>query len=146
MSARVEISSLGLAGFVSFLVDTGADSTVLAPTDARKIGFDYGTTDEPPVLSYGIGGAANTSVLSASLVFFDHEDRCLYGYEMTRFSILHPTDVQPLGDRKLTGDVSRRVPSLLGRDVLDCWCLTCDKVNNNVSAIVHRSDAVATLQ
>ena len=37
IDARVTLPSLGLADDVSFLIDTGADSTVLAPIDVARL-------------------------------------------------------------------------------------------------------------
>ena len=134
ISAWVNSPSLGLVGHVSFLVDSGADATVLMPADARKIGFDFATARKTG-RSHGIGGSAATSGLDAFLLFYDREDQCLYGYDTGRLAVIHPA-----------GTVMERAPSLLGRDILDNWCWTCDRLNDDLSAVVHRSDVKRQLQ
>ena len=47
VSARVFIPRLALAGNVSFIFDTGADSSVLMPADAATLAVDYGMLATP---------------------------------------------------------------------------------------------------
>src|ERR1700742_4021137 len=64
------IPSLKIHGQVSWLVDTGADNTVLAPTDALKMGVDYSklTTTE---VSLGVGGASTDFIEAATFLAVD---------------------------------------------------------------------------
>jgi hypothetical protein len=57
LEARISIPRLSLRGFVSFLVDTGADGTVFMPADSKKLAVNFGALRNP-VTSEGIGGAA----------------------------------------------------------------------------------------
>ena len=136
ISARVAIPSLGLVGSVSFLIDTGADTTLLTPADATKIGFDFNVAGKVWT-AQGIGGSAKTSVFRARLVFLDRECGRLYGYE-NRLSILHPSDEDE-------DAVSERIPSLLGRDLLNNWRFTYDRVKGEVLAKVYKSDLIREL-
>lgn len=55
---------------VTFLVDTGADTTMLSPSDGRVMGIDYrrlGNRD----MSVGIGGSIQTYHEPAAVIFFD---------------------------------------------------------------------------
>ena len=61
VSARVFIPRLGPAGNVSFIFDTGADSSVLMPADAIALGVDHALLSNP-FESFGIGGSAPTYV------------------------------------------------------------------------------------
>ena len=56
ISAWVSIPRLGLAGNVSFIFDTGADSSVLMPADAATLGVDYKQLSNT-IESFGIGGS-----------------------------------------------------------------------------------------
>src|SRR2546427_11984597 len=59
--ANVTIPSLGLVGIVHFLVDTGADSTLLAPRDALALGLELrGLPQATP--STGVGGRTPTVI------------------------------------------------------------------------------------
>ena len=50
VEARISFPQLGFRGLVSFLVDTGADGTVLMPADTKRLGID------PKSMSSPIGG------------------------------------------------------------------------------------------
>ena len=123
-AAWVAIPRLGIAGSVSFIFDTGADSSILMPADAANLGVDPGTLADP-VESFGIGGSAPTSVEPAHFAFADGD--AIYGY-----------DIQLLVH--LPTDNAMRVPSLLGRDVIDRWRVTYDKPAGMLAAEVISSD------
>lgn len=127
VSARVFIPRLGLAGNVSFIFDTGADSTVLMPADAATLGVDYDLLSDR-FESFGIGGSAPTYIEPARLAFADDNRHTLYGYDI-RLLIHHPT-----------AD-AMRVPSLLGRDIIDRWRVVYDKSVAELAAKVVSSDA-----
>ena len=127
VSARVFIPRLGLAGNVSLIFDTGADSSVLMPADAATLGIDYDLLSNP-FESFGIGGSAPTYVERARLVFADTNGGRLYGYDIPLL-VHHPTPD------------AMRVPSLLGRDVIDRWRVTYDKSLAELAAEVVSSDA-----
>jgi predicted aspartyl protease len=102
MEARISIPRLNLRGLVSFLVDTGADGTVLMPIDSRKLGVDF-TSLRNPVTPEGIGGPANAFTELAVLSFSDR--RYIYSY-------LIPIHIMTPAPHNL------RFSSLLGRDIL----------------------------
>lgn len=126
VSARVFIPRLELAGNVSFIFDTGADSSVLMPADASTLGVDYDLLSNP-FQSFGIGGSAPTYKERARLAFADDNGRTLYGYDI-QLLIHHPT-----------AD-AMRVPSLLGRNIIDRWRVIYDKSVSELVADVVSSD------
>lgn len=102
---------LGLTAGISFLVDTGADSTLLMPADARHMGVDYAKlTDQTE--SVGIGGTSLDFLEEATVAFLE-PDRCLYLYYVDLRIAEPTTDILEL-------------PSLLGRNVLDRWRMAYD--------------------
>ena len=127
VSARVFIPRLGLAGNVSFIFDTGADSTVLMPADAITLGVDYGSLSNPSQ-SLGIGGSASMYREWTYLTFADANGDRLYSYDI------------PLLICDYTPD-AMGIPSLLGRDVIDRWRVTYDKSAAELTAEVLSSDA-----
>lgn len=127
VSARVFIPRLGLAGNVSFIFDTGADSSVLMPADAITLGVDYDLLSDPSE-SFGIGGSAQTFEEYARLAFADANGDRLYSYDIP--ILIH----EPAMD-------AMRIPSLLGRDVIDRWRVTYDKSVAELTAEVVSSDA-----
>ena len=116
-------------GHVSFLFDTGADCSVLMPTDAINMGVDYNALRKP-VDSLGIGGTAKTSAENAHLVFVDDDENCIYGYSVPLL-ICHP---QPEAPEVL------RLPSVLGRNIIDQWRVIYDKSCSELSAEVLSVD------
>src|SRR5262245_39152062 len=80
MEARISIPRLNLRGLVSFLVDTGADGTVIMPIDSRKLGIDFASLRNP-VTPEGIGGPANAFTELASRVIFFRSEVCLFLFD-----------------------------------------------------------------
>jgi predicted aspartyl protease len=111
VEGRLFLPRLGISGDVSFLLDTGADSSILMPGDARRLGVDFsrlsGSRD-----CVGIGGIASCFVEPALMVFND-PGVALYVYEL---------DLDIMRDDPNIQDVH----SLLGRDVLDQWRILYD--------------------
>jgi len=103
LEALVFLPRLNLSGGVSFLVDTGADQSVLMPTDALRLGVKYGSLHPAHALS-GIGGRCKSFIESAIIVFSDESKRELVVYEI-EISI---------AERKAA---HLHFASLLGRDV-----------------------------
>jgi len=114
LEARISIPRLTLTGLISFLVDTGADGTVLMPADSRKLAINFGSLRNP-VTSEGIGGAAKGFNEQIILSFSDR--KFIYSYLFTA-EIAAPTPH------------NHRFPSLLGRDVLDQWRFVMERSKN----------------
>jgi hypothetical protein len=102
LEASILFPRLGIRGLVSFLVDTGADGTVLMPTDSRKLGIDFGALRNPK-RPEGIGGIARAFEEDAVLSLSDR--RYLYSFRVP-IHIMEPT----------THNV--RITSLMGRDII----------------------------
>ena len=115
---------MGLNGNISFLFDTGADSSVLMPLDAQRMGIDYKKLRRIEQ-SFGIGGASETYIEPAYLAFVGDDE--LYGYEIDVRICAPSNSILP-------------IPSLLGRDIIDRWRVTYDKPESRLSAEVISSD------
>ena len=114
IEATVSIPSLDCRGNVSFLFDTGADATTLMPLDGMRLQIDYALLNFALTMS-GVGGEANYSVVEATISFPSGDT--LYSYEIDL--IICERD-----------DELIRLPSLLGRDVIDRWRVIYDKPNS----------------
>ena len=79
MEGHVLLPRLGKKGNVSFIFDTGADTSLLMPLDGQRMGIDYGRFQNEET-SLGIGGTSENYVESAYLAFVG--DKALYGYEI----------------------------------------------------------------
>ena len=103
VEGRLTIPRLGIVGNISFLADTGADTTCLMPMDAGKVGLDYSQLKDKAV-SVGVGGKSDNFIEQAWVTFNNGQELVSYSIYLT---ILQPS--------KHIGDI----PSLLGRDILD---------------------------
>jgi hypothetical protein len=117
---------LGVAtGDISFLADTGADRTTIMPLDGQRLSIPYHMLTNP-IIAYGVGGTARNFVEPAILAFLEPGLRlCVYNIDVL---IMEP--VQQL----------QTTPSLLGRDIMNDWILTCNPSIKLLSADVVRSD------
>jgi predicted aspartyl protease len=122
LEARISIPRLKHRGLISFLVDTGADGTVLMPADSKKLGIDFRTLTDPTT-SEGIGGAAKGFNETVILSFSDR--RYVYSYLLkVEFSV--PTRH------------NHRFPSLLGRDILAQGRLVVNRAQNKITFTPHQ--------
>lgn len=127
MEGRLVIPQFNVDARISFLVDTGADSSLIAPADAKEMGIDVAQLGTP-VGSLGVGGTALSHRVRGSLVFM--ERRFVYVYHLDALDIAAP-DPQ-----------MEEMPSLLGREILDRWRMVYDPSRGNLSFIVRSADLV----
>lgn len=130
MEGHVLLPRLGWRGNVSFIFDTGADTSLLMPLDAQRMGIDYAMF-ETTESTLGIGGVSENFIESAYLAFVG--DEALYGYEI-ELHVCRPAE------ELMT------IPSLLGRDIIDRWRVTYDKSVSELLAEVITSDAREALK
>jgi hypothetical protein len=103
IEGHVSFPRLDRRGGVFFLVDTGADGTVLMPRDCGKLKIDTGTLVNPTT-SRGIGGTSGGFTERVVLSLSDEQYRYVY---VLKIEISAPTRF------------NQGFPSLLGRDVLN---------------------------
>ena len=117
LDAEVLIEGTSTLVPIPFLIDTGADDTVLHPSDLQRPGAP------PLALSFddhperrrveGIGGGGYIIPVSARLLFQTDAGTGRLWHDC-RIWVAQPTDA------------NRRIPSLLGRDLLQLFRLTVD--------------------
>ena len=122
---RVILPRLHVQGNISFLVDTGADNTVLMPIDAVRMGLDYAEL-RGNKLSVGVGGYSQMFVEPGAAIFLEGSKRLHLYY----LDIHIPSHTPEIAD----------LPSLLGRDVLDRWRMHYNPSANALTFKVHSSD------
>ena len=117
---------LNLGGIVTFIVDTGADASLLSLPDARRIGVASGDLKGNHSLS-GIGGA----------------ERCFREPLRLAFLVSSP---DPANTRVAMYEQEISIPhkglpfSLLGRDVLDRWKMLYDPSSGVLEFEVRSAD------
>ena len=116
MRALVEIPGLQAAEqAIAFILDTGADTSVLMPDDYQRVPqLEYRDFLPYPLsLSFGFGGSFSARLVTATLVFRATDDARV------------PIDVAM--DAVRQSPSSHGVPSVIGRDVTDLFHLTIDR-------------------
>ena len=106
--ARLFLPSQGISGDVNFLVDTGADNTVLATSAAASLRIDAARLPPGPP-SGGVGGVTPTVYAAATFALED------YRYDLALRILAPRTAAQRLA--------LAHIPSLLGRDILSHFAL-----------------------
>jgi hypothetical protein len=117
---------LDIHGNISFCIDTGADRSLLLPTDGERLGIEFEMLARTERAT-GIGGVSENFVEGA-IIAFPEPGRCLWIYE-TELAI-----------------AARRpelfaVPSLLGRDIVNRWRMVYDPAADRLTLTVKSADA-----
>ena len=130
VEGRLLIPRLNITGDISFLVDTGADHTLLNPLDGIRMGIDYSQlTGDIEIV--GVGGLCHNYVEPAIAVFSEPK-KTLYIYTIT-------LEITPPNPEIMD------IPSLLGRDILDQWRMTYNPSKNRLTFKVISANVVVPL-
>ena len=127
VQARVVIPDFEVEGDVTFLLDTGADVSLIMPKDARRLGIPFESLEPTGNLVRGVGGASRLYRADASLAFSDHENAYIYRIDL---AITEPSEH------------TEALPSLLGRDILNRWLMRYEAPHNVLEAEVDSADLV----
>ena len=125
IEGRLLLPRFRIRSDISFLVDTGADVSLLNPADGTRMGLDYARLTGN-VESLGTSGVSYNYVEPAFIVFSER-GRFLHVYRIN-------LEIAPY-DRKLM-----ELPSLLGRDILDQWKMTYNPSKKRLVFEVLSSD------
>ena len=124
VESRLIIPRLQVSRRISFLLDTGADSTCLHPGDARDSAIPFRRLGNRS-FSRGIGGRSAYFVEPAVLSFSDGVLTRLYEVNLL---IADPTKT------------NENLPSLLGRNVINHWYIQYDPANDRLEFTVRHAD------
>lgn len=130
IEGKIILPRLGIEDNVSFLMNTGADTSALMPGDARRLGVLYDRLEGSRECG-GIGGTVHSFVERAILIF-SYPHRTLYGYDLE-------VDIMPYDPGM------EEVPSLLDRDVLDRWRVVYDPQGAGLRARPRSADITIDL-
>jgi len=101
----IRLPSTNTQAIIPFLIDTGADWSVLMPSDANRLNVNYKKLTRTRK-SFGIGGACVEYVVPALLAVSD--EKTMYGY---KFALGIAEPMPDLHD----------APSIIGMDILRHW-------------------------
>jgi hypothetical protein len=116
--AVLESEVLGLCETVEFLVDTGASRTTICDKDAVRLGIDFGRLERLSEGMFGIGGLVDTYVLRNVKFTLRREDGKSH---VENFDKVYVLKHAVLDERIM------RIPSILGRDMLNKYMFVYDK-------------------
>ena len=117
VAAIVESEKVHLYGTVEFLVDTGATRTILSDKDVIRLGLDYAELDKLQGGVLGVGGTVDTYILTDAKLIFNAE-KIIQQEPLEQLYVLKHNS---LNDKIL------RIPSVLGRDILNKYGFIYDK-------------------
>lgn len=111
VQAALYLPRLQLHGLISFMIDTGADNTTLSLIDVERINLKYHRLKRNSLV--GVAGVAGeqTFYQEQGVLMFRDEDSKTYLFEIS----IHI----PRRGRAGRAEQQRRLPSVLGRDVID---------------------------
>lgn len=118
VAAVLESKALNIHETVELLVDTGASRTTILDKDAIRLGLDFTKLEKLSEGMLGIGGLVDTYILKNVKLIFRREDKKSHTENLEKIYVLkHPN----LNEKIL------RIPSILGRDILNKHALIYDK-------------------
>ena len=130
IEGRLILPRLNIQGDISFLMDTGADTSMVMPGDAKRLGLPFDMLQGDRECG-GIGGTIHHFVERGIIVFTDPQVM-LYAYDLEVSIMPDDPDME-------------EVPSLLGRDVIDRWRIIYDPQGTGLKAKPHSADITIPL-
>ena len=127
LESRIAFPRVAKVGHVSFLIDTGADRTIIMPVDGTLLQLDYGQL-AGNVPTVGLGGACFTFEERAIIVFMEPNKRA-YVYNLK--VLIAVPNVE-----------NTDFPSLLGRDILQRWRSVIDNAKSKITFTVRSADLI----
>ncbi|MCJ7578791.1 MAG: retroviral-like aspartic protease family protein [candidate division Zixibacteria bacterium] len=107
---------------VRFLIDTGASRTIISDMDAIKLGIDHSLLPRFKAVTAGIGGVVDTYFIQNVKSIFKTQEGAHVEKMEEIFVLKH----------KIRDERIKRIPSLLGRDILNRYQLLLDRRSNKV--------------
>jgi len=120
--------SLGFSYPLGVHIDTGSSVTIVFDRDVELLGIDVGKLKRAETNVGGIGGMVDTYVIEDAELLFRTEDRKIRAETLRLFVGKH--DLARLSPSE--SEIIMRVPSLLGRDIIQRFRLVCDKRKEKV--------------
>ena len=108
---------------MDLLIDTGATKTTILDKDAISLGISYSklTKSKQPLL--GVGGTVETHIAKDAELYFRTEDGSEHKEELSELLVVRHGDPAPN---------IMRIPSVLGRDILNKYRLIFDRGRGQV--------------
>lgn len=127
LSAHIHSALLSLDSDIDFLIDTGASRTVLLDKDVHFLGIDVVRLQKPEKNLSGVGGSVETHIIEDAILSFLADGK-FFEMDLPIFVLSHDLSKMHLEERNRI----LRMPSLLGRDVINNFHLHLSKDKNTV--------------
>ena len=116
--AILECKAPSILETMELLIDTGASRTTILDKDAIRLRLNFDKLEKLSDGTLGIGGTVDTYILKDIKLIFRTEDKKSHTENLERIYVLK----HPHPDEK-----TMRIPSILGRDILNKHALVYDK-------------------
>ncbi|MGQ9723287.1 MAG: aspartyl protease family protein [Candidatus Jordarchaeum sp.] len=116
--AILESKTPGINETIQFLVDTGASRTTICDKDSLRLGIDFNKLERLSEGMLGIGGLVDAYAMKNVKLTFRRENGKSHVESMERIYVLR----HAIQDERIM-----RIPSILGRDILNKYALVYDK-------------------
>ena len=116
--AVLECEALRIRDIIEFLVDTGASRTTICDKDVIRLGIDFSKLEKLSEGMLGIGGLVDTYALKNVRLTFRRENEESHVESYDRIYVLK----HAVRDERIM-----RIPSILGRDMLNKHAFIYDK-------------------
>lgn len=117
---------LGIRGVIRFLIDSGASRTIIMDSDAERLEIGYKRLERFVPGTTGIGGVVETfKIPDVKLVFRTSEG--FYEERLNQMFVLKHDVKEPEAAERI-----KKLPSLLGRDIINKYRLVMDRAQNTV--------------
>lgn len=124
ITAVLAIPSLKITQKVEFLIDTGATKTTILDKDAISAGIPYNRLIRHRHPLLGLGGLVATYIAKNAEIYFRVDDDSEHKEFLSELLVVKHAKV----DHNIM-----RIPSVLGRDILNKYRLTYDKQGDLVT-------------
>ncbi len=121
IAAELESRNLRLKASVSFLIDAEASATVLLDRDVKRLSLDWEKLGREAQLA-GIGGSVETRLIRDGRLSFQTSSPRTVTERVVIFAARHDPKIMDGRARRLV----LRMPSLLGRDILERYRVVYD--------------------
>ncbi len=118
IKARFESETLHIYATIEFLIDTGAFRTIVNDKDARELGVDYQELEKLQGGVLGVGGSVDAHILKNAKLVFKTENKRLHSECFESLCFLK---------HSFTNERMLKMPSLMGRDIINKFALRYDK-------------------
>ncbi len=123
ITAVLAIPTLGIRQNVEFLIDTGATKTTILDRDAVALAIPYYRLSRLKQPLLGLGGLVDTYVAEQGEIYFKSESGSEHKEQLSELFVVK---------HKKVDENIMRIPSVLGRDILNKYRLIYDKIRDLV--------------